>query len=465
LPTDSPHDAKFAVGLRDGQVFLWSRSAGRVELVRSSARPHWRSIRALAYDAKSQRLYSGDNNGMIAAWPLRDEIKANGDAQTTRLQDETNSSVAPIVRLTPASDGRVVALQRHANGLVTPFVLDHNLKEIVKLGNSLDAAVDPATGGLIALKRTSGETVFETLQPQGDASKPVTAAKTRQRLTKIAAASGGWLAWGAGVVEWRPTNGDHNVATRVESRSTPVALVADSATSGLAALTAGGSLDVWDAAGQLRDQRALGLPGSPTAACKCGDGAEWLVALRDAGGVTRVDRWDADAKRVSGEVASDLRGECRAVATSAGVAMIAMPDRVVIAPVEGGATSELALPSAPAAIAARPDGAAFVVVAATGDVWIGQRNENGWRLTPLDVTDVTSAAFTPDGARLLVGVESGRVILLELDDAAGPTVTSRTLLTFVGHNDRVVRIDAQPTPEGVSVVSGDASGRVIVRRI
>jgi hypothetical protein len=29
----------------------------------------------------------------------------------------------------------------------------------------------------------------------------------------------------------------------------------------------------------------------------------------------------------------------------------------------------------------------------------------------------------------------------------------------------VVRIDAQPTPDGVSVVSGDASGRVIVRRI
>jgi len=63
-------------------------------------------------------------------------------------------------------------------------------------------------------------------------------------------------------------------------------------------------------------------------------------------------------------------------------------------------------------------------------------------------------------------------VLLELDDNQhdglerdGAPVTSRTLLTFVGHNDRVVRIDAQPTPDGVSVVSGDASGRVIVRRI
>jgi serine/threonine protein kinase/WD40 repeat protein len=471
LPAGASHEGAVAVGLRDGQVFLWNETEGRVELVRSSVRPHWRPIRSLAYDAASQRLYSGDNNGMIAAWPLLDGQAADSDALTTRLNDATNSSVAPIVGLTAAPDGRLVALQRHANGLVTPFVLDDQLQVVAKLPDALDASIDTATGDLVVVKREAGETLLDAMRLQGDAWVTTADTKTPQRLTKVAAGSGGWLAWGGGVVEWRPSDGGrHDVATRVESRSMPVAIVADSATSGLSALTAAGSLDEWNAGGELSDQRALGLPGRPTAACKVGDADEWLVALCDADDVTRIDRWDADAKRVVGEVASGLRGECSAVATAAGVTIIALGDRVVIAPIEGGGATEIALPANTTAIAARPDGAAFVVVTTTGEALLAEEHENAWRLAPLDVTDVTSAAFTPDGARLLVGVESGRVVLLELDDIKtgdieGATVTSRTLLTFVGHNDRVVRIDAQPTPEGVSVVSGDASGRVIVRRI
>lgn len=471
LPAGASHEGAVAVGLRDGQVFLWSEAEGRVELVRSSVRPHWRPIRSLAYDAASQRLYSGDNNGMITAWPLLDGQASGSDAQTTRLQGATNSSVAPIVGLSAAPDGRLVALERHANGLVTPFVLDDQLQVVAKLPDALDASIDPATGDLVVVRREAGETLLEAMRPQGDAWVTTAETKTPQRLTKVAAGSGGWLAWGGGGVEWRPSDGGgHDVATRVESRSMPVAIVADSATSGLSALTAAGSLDAWNADGELSDQRALGLPGRPTAACKVGDTDVWLVALRDADGATSIARWDADAKRVVGEVASGLRGECSAVVTAAGVAMIALGDRVVIAPIAGGAATEIALPANTTAIAARPDGAAFVVVTTTGEALLAERHDNAWRLAPLDVTDVTSAAFTPDGARLLVGVESGRVVLLELDglktdDLDGATVTSRTLLTFVGHNDRVVRIDAQSTAEGVAVVSGDASGRVIVRRI
>ncbi len=462
LPPGAPHDATVAVGLRDGQVFLWSESPGRVELVRSSVRPHWRPIRSLAYDAASQRLYSGDNNGMIAAWPV-----AGGDAVTTRLRDETKSNVAPVVRLSTAPTGRLLALQRHANGLVTPFMLDDDLHVIGKLPDALDASIDHATGDVVVAKRDGAEVVLESLRrDEAGGWTPTARAESSQRLSRVAVKDDGWLAWGGGVVEWRPiAGGRHDVATRVESRSAPVAIVADSADSSLAAMTAGGLLDTWNASGELSDQRAMGLPGRLAAACQIGDGGDWLVATQQANGLTRVDRWEADAQRIVAEVASGLRGECRALATAAGVAMIGLPDRVVVASVDGDSAQDLGLPAAPAAIAARPDGAAFVVVTATGDAWVATERDGGWRLASLDVTDVTSAAYTPDGDRLLVGVQSGRVVLLELDDKGGPVVSSRTLLTFVGHNDRVVRIDAQPTPEGVSVVSGDASGRVIVRRI
>ncbi|TWT96129.1 Serine/threonine-protein kinase PknD [Botrimarina colliarenosi] len=468
LHGQTPRGATVAVGLRDGQVFLWGAETGRIELVRSSFRPHWRPIRSLAYDPASKRLYSGDTVGLLAAWPME-----GGDPTTTLLAAGA-SGVAPIVRLTPHDGKGVLAVQRRGSRLVTPILLDETLRTVATAGSALDsaidAAIDPVTQQLVVLGEGTRASEIAFMQRGATSWTKQSSVASTEKLTGLTAEPEGLLVWGDGVVEWRPSDGgSYAVATRVTSRPRPLAFVSGADDNGLAALTTVGSIDAWDAAGDLVSQRPYGEGSRPTAIAMGERRDEWLVAQTTGSGATRLERWDAATRQSIGVVVDELPGVCVALASAGGKVFVALPDRVAIVPVGGGAPTEVDFPptvGAPLAIAARPDGEGFALATESGALWIARRNAGAWRLAPADQAGVTSVAYTPAGDRLLTGVDSGRVLLLEVSGLSTDGVTARPLLSYAGHNDRVTRLDVAVTPAGTStLVSGDASGRVIVRSL
>lgn len=467
LQNQRPGSPTLAVGQRDGQVYLWGRQTGRVNLTRSSSRPHWRPIRALAHDPETGRLYSGDSDGLLVEWALGE----SGDPIRRQLE-ETERGSAPIVRLEVASRGRLLAVQRTPSGLgsATLFEAFQNMSDGITLKRRglRDATIDPVTDRVVALCRTAGQTEI-AVWSKATGWRRTGIESSSDGLVRIGTTTDGWLCWGPGIVQWRKSDDRQRLATQIVSRPTPEALVRSRDDGTLKAVTGRGSIDLWEPNGGAVRQSQLGDGSLVLASCLTDRDREILVAVSNGRRSTRLERWNLSSNQQIDSFAAELPGECRAIDLAAGTIVAAFDDQLVTLASTGGRSKAAPIDldgSRPTSVSMSREGLQVAITTNAGFAVLGSRDQGGdWSFSRLDYQDVTSAAFTPDGTRLIVGVESGRVVLLELADPGGHVRVSRPLLTFTGHNDRVTLLQVEESGPETRIVSGDASGRVVVRSL
>lgn len=455
LPSTAGGEEQLAVGLRDGQVYLWG-PAGRRELIRSSWRPHRRPITALAYDTVSGSLYSGDRAGLVVGWDLKRQAKV----AEYQLKPNGRTS-APIVRIQRWDGDRLLVVRETDAGrtgvALTPD-LHSGFSGAVPRDRLSDLAID-SNGTLFGIRGNQ----FVTLDDSG--RWRALAGTDGDRLGRVAATPEGWLAWGQGVVQWRPRVADRwALKTRIASRAPATTLLADKA-GGVRSLTGGGSIDAWEPDGSGPTQSPLGIRGEITATHA--DDGKLLVAIAEENRTTRLELWDTNARERLGVIAAGRPGRCVALAGDADTFAAAYSDRLELSPRQGGNATRVALPAesgAPRSIAV--SATSLAVATANGSAYLGQKSEaDDWRLERLDRDDVASVAFTPGGDRLLLGVTSGRVVLSKPARASDGSMTARSLLTLGGHSDPVTLLRVAESQAGTRLISGDAAGRVVVREL
>ncbi|MCA9241574.1 MAG: WD40 repeat domain-containing protein, partial [Planctomycetales bacterium] len=94
--------------------------------------------------------------------------------------------------------------------------------------------------------------------------------------------------------------------------------------------------------------------------------------------------------------------------------------------------------------------------------YYAERDHDGaWGPLRFVQEDASCVTFTPDGARLVVGGTQGQVSLLRLEiTPAG--LDKHNMLTLTGHADRVSVVKFAGGHGGLTLLSGDASGRVLL---
>lgn len=455
---------RLAVGLRDGQVYLWSRQTGRVDRVRSSARPHWRTITAMIYDAGADRLYTADAAGLVAAWDL-----ANDADPIERLLESDASQRQPIAELSVAAGGELLVLQGRGDRL-TARRLASDLSDLVSPGLALEgliaAGFDPRTNGLLGVQQQGSLRRFVVWDASAGWRAAPVEASPRERVEGLRTNREGLLEWGGGVVRWRPLANDHRVAKRLVSRPRAASFIDGPEQAGV--LTQIGSIDEWSLQQDSVRQRLLGVAGKVTASCLGAEPDQAILAVAAPSGRTRLELWDTRRPRRLRQLAetpSKITG-----LSTAGDRVLALSERgLLVASLAGSAAETIRLP----ADAGRPlsadanEGASLVAIATRGgDGFVARREgPDAWRVDRLDRDDLASVVFTPDGRRLLAGVRSGRVLMLGLGEPAGGVLPTRTILSFTGHRDSVTLLQVAQSAEGDRLVSGDASGRVVVRSL
>lgn len=464
LPLSGAERGALAVGLRDGQVFLWRPGSGRAELIPSTRRPHWRAIRSIAYDADSGRLYTGDGAGLLARWGLT----ATTAPTTRRL---SGSEPEPLVRIAPLDGGRLLVV-RGANQGLTPLLINEALEPLddasLALTGLRSVAADRSSGRLVGLQETANRTTLVEWSPEGGWRPAPLRSSIGEPPVGMASTADGLLTWGGRTVSaWEEGGDGLRLVSRIISRPPARTLLGDAEGGAAPAVTAIGSIDRWDADRSGFAQRDLGVNGAVTASV-AGPGEHEAIFAVSRGGTTAVERWDVQRRQRTAVLVEPTDGRCRTLTLSADALVAAFDDRVVVAPLSGRGAESFDLP----AEAGRPIGVAtndaadqLVVVGDNGLAQHARRGPEGWRLTRLDREDVTSAAFTPDADTLAVGVQNGRVLLLQLGAAEEGVHATRPMLTFGEHSASVTRLRVAPLGEGTTLVSGDAAGRVVVRNL
>lgn len=455
---------RLAVGLRDGQVYLWSPEAGREDRVRSSGRPHWRAITAMAYHAETDRLYTADAGGLIAAWNL-----ASDAPPIERLPGDDANLQQPVAKLEVGPGGELLVLRGRGDQL-TALRYDPELRELpspeLAAHNLVSAVFDGPDGELLAIQQ-QGEhrRLMVWNASDGWRASPLTTI-AGDRLEGLMVTDSAQLDWGGGVVRWRPQASDRRRVKRIVSRPRPASFVSGGETTGV--LTHNGTVDRWSDEQTSVRQSQLGVGGEVIASCSGAEADQAVLAVKTPAGGVRIELWDTKRSqriRALTESESSIVG----LSVVGGHVLALARDRVLLVPIAGGAVATISLPDgAGQPVSADFDQQRSLVAIATrdGEGYVAQLLVDGsWRVDQLDRDDLTSVAFTPQGGRLLAGVRSGRVLMLGLEEPGDGVQTTRTILSFAGHRDAVTLLQVARSAEGARLVSGDASGRVVVRSL
>ena len=468
-----------AVGLRDGQVYLWREGAGRLDLVASSVRPHWRPIRSLKFDSERRTLYSGDNGGLVASWRVAKGLDSESGFLAERFAGEGVLRDAPVTRIEVAPGGEVLAVQQSDNHCRLVVFEDSSFDRKVSIkpseANLLDACFDPLSGDLLALsddssllKRQIDSNGWEML---ADRDAVLNAGKDSRPLRLSAAHEGQLILSGAGVAQLWELVGDRAApVSRVASRSKPL-LLSPSNDGSLTSLTADSRVDNWGQPGEELDQRKLAIAGQIAATAPGPQAGQAYLSVVHEDGRCSLELWDTSTQERRGLLADRLSCVISRLASSGdqlvGACRSENATDVFTLSAEGELAEAFSAPrSAGTAVdlAVSNDGRQIAVAFSGGQTFYAQREGDTWTTSVLDRRGVTALAFTPEGDRLMVGVASGRVFALTLKPATvAGEIASRTLLSFAGHRARVTTLGFS-TVEGQSqLVSGDAAGRVIAR--
>ncbi|MEN0109940.1 MAG: protein kinase [Planctomycetota bacterium] len=436
-------------GLRDGQVFRWNASR-REDFGRSSARPHRRAITAIAFTAQSAPL-TADAGGLVVRW------SANGGAPVA----ERRLPGGEIEALQTLPGDRFVARQRDATGAARWSWLTGDLGA---------AKSDVTAGGLRGVAADSERAValtergFERLTTGPGRSINAPGARVLE-WDGLAVRDADLIAWRCGLVaRWRETDGVWRALPGVASRPRSVALLADESFARV--VSPRGVVTRWERGAVTPQQSRLPIGGEAIAACPAGPGRA-AVAVAVGPNACAIELWDTrSSERVAVlERRIDARpaalgwlGDRVAVATSDRVLIVGerVRPRVVGLPAGLGDAVSLAVSS---------DGRRLAVRSAAGRVALGWADGSRPAVL-LDRDGVDSIALIDRADRLLIGSAGGRIELLGVTLPAGDPQIARTrpLLAFADHSDRVTVLRVERGEGGEArLVSGDASGRVVVR--
>ncbi|MCA9241123.1 MAG: hypothetical protein KDA37_13025, partial [Planctomycetales bacterium] len=346
-----------AVGLRDGQVYLWREGDGRETLLASSRRPLYRPVTFLWYDARLDRLFAGDTQGVVAEFQLGAEGLVS--MRTGQLPEP---GAVRSLRVSPRNE--LLVVQEHVEG---PQVAVCPLAELEELDKRIEAEqsqfnrLGPAAKQAFQWAYSPTQDLDDvkiadaTLNAEGDTlvvlagerlySKPLggggwSPAPAGQRLAASmnrgellarlrCLPDGKVLTYGPGVVRMLTGLGaDGEVAFRVRSRA-PVELVTESpAEHGLAALTVQGRVIEWNDESRKTDQQLkqflLTRPGDVVVSCDGPQPGQAYVARRSPpGAAVVVELRDLAEDKVLKQVCRVDQGSLRAMCAEQGwVAML-----------------------------------------------------------------------------------------------------------------------------------------------
>ena len=274
--------------MRDGQVYLWSPEAGREDPVRSSGRPHWRAITAIAYHAETDRLYTADAGGLIAAWDL-----ASDAAPSERLLGDPSQERLPIAGLEIGPGGDVLALQGRGEQL-TALRLDAQLRDLASPGLAdyrlVGAVFDGPDGDLLTIQQQGDQRRLVVWSArEGWRASPL-ATGADDRFEGLQVTDSALLDWGGGVVRWRPQASERRKVTRMVSRPRAASLIPGDDTAGV--LTRLGTVDRWSAEEASVVQSRLGVDGEVTASCAGAEPEQAVLAVKAPHGGSRIELWD-----------------------------------------------------------------------------------------------------------------------------------------------------------------------------
>ncbi|MEQ8847756.1 serine/threonine-protein kinase [Botrimarina sp.] len=453
----TPDASRVAVGLRDGQLYLWSRDGGRVELMASSVRPHWRPIRSMSHEASTGELLVGDSGGVVSRWRIG---RNGGELLGEWLLDEPH----PVTRVGVSDGGRLFALQAWGGVTTLHRWRDGAPRRLDAASPILDAAnID---GRLVALTASAELMTFDAVSGEPtprDAAAP--AWWSVGRPTGIAASpSGGSIVHGEGAADWRQTDGS---VVRVRSRPLAASLLLGAGDPAVLAVDRGGVAHRWAGAGATPRAIPLDLPGPVVAATPLPASGGSSLVLVDNDGSTSLYRVAAAAERTEA-LGESIVGRGQRLAASGSWAAVAIggPQRglYLIDLNRVGPWERLPPPRDErlSALAVSPTGGRVAVVYEGGACDLLQRSADRWSVARLDQPGVNAAAFSPDGERLIVGLGSGQVLALLIEDQAemvAGIAGSRRLLTLAGHAGPVTVLGYAADER--TLLSGDASGGVV----
>lgn len=465
-----------AIGLRDGQLFLWRSNGEYVPLARSSSRPHWRPIRALAFDSVAQVLYAADSDGLVTRWPF-------ADGRVSSYTQSRLEAAGAISKLEVSADGGLLLAIVTVAGSRQLKLLDaQTLAEAApqppQLADLIDAAFAPernyvlaATDGSKIQQWNAGESKWDRSAWSRNVSAALRRGETISGLR--CDAEGNVLVFGPGFVQlWKGANDGAELVSRVRSRPATqlVAFAADTPET-IRSLSSGGRLDHWARTGDLPYQPDGRIPSALRGIVRAYPGdhdGQAYLAIRDSfDEPTRVELWNLDSGEKSSAVGEAFRGTCDVLtandsrvayaASSRGQSWIGVVDLV------SGSTSRIDLPAGEraAALALAPTDDRLVVCNSAGKCYVASFADGAWNLAVIDREDISAAAFSPHGDRLILGSATGQVLIVKPQPSA-LGVAARLLLTLPGHSDRITALKFANRGEKLALLSGDAAGRVLL---
>jgi WD40 repeat protein len=468
-----------AVGLRDGQLFLWSPERGHVPFTPSANRPHWRPIRGLAFDSSADVVFAADSDGQITRWTIADG-QAVADARIKPLSGD------PVLRLVVSHDGsQLLAVISRAGSRQLKLLDAKTLADVdpqpPQLADLVDAAFAPDGTSLLAV--TSGSTIEHWTSGQSDWQQSQWSSNVyaaRRRSESISGVrcdrEGNVLVFGDGFVQlWDGANDNAKLVSRIRSRpTTQLVAFRDDTPEEIRLLSSGGRLDLWARSGDQQYQPEGRIPPALRGvirACRAvTDGHAYLAIRGTRDQSTQIELWNLDAGEKVASVGEPFRGACDALVSGPNRVAYAASDRagarVGTIDLASGETStiDLKLPTGQRAVdlALAPDGERLVVCTSGGACYVASAAENGtWNLDAIDREDISAAAFSPHGDRLILGTGTGQVLIVKLQPGEAG-VSARLLLTLPGHSDRITALQFANREEKLALLSGDAAGRVLL---
>lgn len=475
-------DSIVAVGLRDGQIQFWRFGNGRISLADPANRPHWRAIQAFAFDDRNEILFAADNDGTISRWEIRDGAPFNFVAN--RLKKGRAESV---IRFELSSDGaRLLAVVRGESvGPRELRLLDANNlalseQQPAKLNDLVDATFSSDGQSLLAIRGKSGIQQFNLSDRQwielplsNDIAKSLSAGESLAGLRTDA--DGSLLLYGPGFAQlWSGVTGDAQLVSRIQSRP-QIQFVGfrSGDPSQVRSLSDNGRLDLLSHAGGDRYERkgrVLASLENVTLATAAETEGEALLAIRDSSdGTTRIERWNLDEGKRIEPLSEPFQENCVALAADAKRVAYAAQEKgkswAKIRDLTTGADSDLIeLPAGiqVTSLSLSPSDNRLLICTQTGNAYIAQPDANGnWQTTEIDRDDVSVAIFSPRGERLILGTNTGQVQIVKPQEGDGELI-ARLLLTLPGHSHPVTTLRFAEQESRLSLLSGDAAGRVLI---
>lgn len=468
LPSDDADEVLLAVGLRDGQVYVWSSKDGRKNLVAASARVHQLPVTALAYDASSNSIFSGDYEGLLARWSWLDSTSPPQRIVLDRL---------PVLRL-ECCNGRMLAIQQqgeqvslslHDAHSLDSLSLKHQARKLkdatLSRSGEYIVALDH-DGSLVSCAPLTGQWKERLIQDQ-----PLTT--MQPRVTSVRALDGNQLlCYGAGLA-FRIDGWDKTPHLSHATLSRPtIGLIQAANSSNLVSLATDGRITRFATGPKARFESERLFVDTDSKGHYCNSPSyDHSYAASQNGNTLIVHQWERNQSANPTQIGTVENARCEAIAASQDhVALVARqgPNRRLLLMDRSNGRTEVVFDNLPA----RADGVTMdsrsnriAVALHDGRVWAAERDAtNRWTALPVESEEVSSVAFTPDGERLLIGRRTGQIEFWELKVSNSHFVPKSKLL-LTGHSDPVQVLRYLVSGKRKWLVSGDSTGEVVLHQL